>query len=114
MKNSIKEELKSHLVDRINDRVLTDENKDEWHFRSFNEDYYIIGYYESSEWLKKHDIGELEGANICIEYEIDNFGESQVYENSERVVNMLAYIYGEELLGEINADTIEGLKEATV
>lgn len=114
MKNSIKEELKSYLTDLINDRVLTDENKDEWHFHSFNEDYYIIGYYESSEWLKKHDIGELEGANICIEYEVDNFGEAKKYDNTEVVVNMLAYIYGEELLGEINADTIEELKEATV
>lgn len=111
MKNSIKEELKSHLLDLINDEVLTDDNKEDWHFHAFNEDYYIIGYYNSSEWLKNHGLGELEAAGICQQYEIENFGESKVYDNSESVVNMLAYIYGEELIHSLDVTTIEGLKE---
>jgi len=98
MNYSVKEELIDYIKDLINDQVLTEENRDEWHFHAFNEDYYIIGYYQCSQWLKKHGIGEFEAAGICQEYEIDNFGESKVYDNSEITVNMLVYIYGEEIL----------------
>ena len=110
MNTSVKTELQNHILDRINDGVLTNENKSEWHFHCFNEDYYIIGYFEASEWLKKHEIGEFEAAGICQQYEIDNFGESKVYNNSESVVNMLAYIWGEELIYSLDAETIEDLK----
>ena len=113
MKTSIKQELAQHVIDRINDGVLTTENKDDWHFHCFNEDYYCIGYYECSEWLKNHNIGEFEAAGICTQYEIDNFGEcSKVYDNSEKAVNMLAYIYGEELIYSVDVDTVEELMEA--
>jgi len=99
MNYSIKKELTSYVLDLISEQVLTDENREDWHYLAFNQDYYIIGYYQSSEWLKKHSIGELEGASICRQYEIDNFGESTTdYDNTEKIVNMLAYIYGEELI----------------
>jgi len=112
MKNLVKEELAGHILDRINDGIIDDENRGDWHFHCFNEDYYIIGYYEASEWLKQHDIDTFEAIHICNKYEIDNFGEtSNKYDNSESTVNMLAYIWGEELLCEINADNIEELKE---
>ena len=102
MKTTIKEELTSYVLDLINDKVLTDDNRDDWHFHSFNEDYYIIGYYQASEWLKKHNIDSFEAVGICQQYEIDNFGEaSSVYDNSEKVVNMLVYIYGEEIINEL-------------
>lgn len=111
MKTSVKEELLNTILDKINDGILTNDNKDEWHFYCFNEDYFLIGYYECSMWLKAHDIGEFEAAGICQQYEIDNFGESKVYDNSESVVNMLAYIWGEELIYSFDAETIEELKE---
>ena len=112
MKNSIKKELANHIIDKINDGIIDDTNKDEWHFYCFNEDYYIIGYYEASQWLKNHNIGEFEAANICNQYEIDNFGEtSNKYDNSETTVNMLAYIYGEELIYSLDASNIEELRE---
>ena len=99
MKTSIREELLSYIEDLKNDGVLTPENKDEWHFHAFNEDYYIIGYYEASQWLKKHNLDAFEAIGICQQYEIDNFGQCHtVYDNSVKVVNMLAYIYGEELI----------------
>ena len=113
MKTTIKTELSAHILDLINDGVLTNENREEWHFHSFNEDYYMIGYFQCSEWLKIHKIGEFEAAEICREYEQDNFGQiTGVYDNSEKVVNMLAYIYGEELLNEIDAANIKQLKKA--
>ncbi len=112
MKNSIKSELAAHIVNLINNGVLTNDNREDWHFHAFNENYYMIGYYQCSEWLKEHGIGEFEAASICNQYEIDNFGEtSNKYDNSESTVNMLAYIYGEELLNSINAETVEELKE---
>jgi len=113
MKNSIKTELAAHIVGLINDGVLTNENREDWHFHAFNEDYYLIGYYECSQWLKKHEIGEFEAAGICQKYELDNFGEStNIYDNSEKVVNMLAYIYGEELLSEFSSvDNVDDLLE---
>lgn len=112
MKTSVKTELLNHILDKINDGILTNENKDGWHFYCFNEDYYIIGYYEASQWLKRHNIGEFEAAGICQQYEKDNFGElTKVYDNSEAVVNMLTYIYGEELIYSFDAETVEELKE---
>lgn len=112
MKNSIKTELSAHIVDLINDGVLTNENREDWHFHAFNEDYYIIGYYNASEWLKRHGVDPFEAVGICREYEIENFGESgKLYDNAEETVNMLAYIYGEELLYSVNAETVEELLE---
>ena len=112
MKNSVRTELKNYLLDLINDGVLTNENVDDWHFHAFNEDYYIVGYYEASQWLKKHNIDAFEAVRICQEYEIEHFGEChKVYDNSETTVNMLAYFYGEELISSINANNVEELKE---
>jgi len=102
MRTTIKNELTDYINDLINDGVLNEENKEDWHFHAFNEDYYIIGYYNASEWLKRHNIDSFEAIQICNQYEIDNFGEtSNKYDNSESVVNMLVYIYGEELINEL-------------
>lgn len=111
METSVKQELAQHILDRINDGVIDNTNKDDWHFYCFNENYYIIGYHQASQWLKAHEIGEFEAAGICQQYEKDNFGESKIYDNSESVVNMLAYIWGEELLCSFNVDTVEELEE---
>lgn len=114
MRQSIKDELQSHIMDRISDGVLTDENRDDWHHHAFNEDYYIIGYYQAGQWLRKHGLGESEAANICVKWEQGNFGECyKEYNNAETVVNMLAYIWGEEILGELHdCETVAELKEA--
>ena len=108
---SIKEELASHILSMIEDEVISDDNKDEWHFHCFNEDYYIIGYHQASEWLNKHDIDPFVAIAICQDYEKDNFGETSIYDNSETTVNMLAYIFGEELLCLISANTIDELRK---
>lgn len=109
--SSVKRELAQHILDRITDGIITDDNRDDWHFYCFNEDYYIIGYYNASEWLKRHSIDPFEAVGICQQYEKDNFGESKVYDDSEKTVNMLAYIYGEVFLSEADCDTIDELQE---
>ena len=105
MKTSIKKELTEYVLNLINDGVLTEENKDDWHFQAFNEDYYLIGYYQCSEWLKHHGIDPFESIAICQQYEIDNFGEvGKPYDNAEETVNMLVYIYGEEVIYQVQSE----------
>ena len=111
MKTSIKTELANHILDKINDNILTNDNRDDWHFLCFNEDYYLIGYYQCSQWLKTHDIDTFEAIEICQQYEIDNFGEAKIYDNSEKTVNMLAYIFGEELIYSDDFKTVKKLKK---
>lgn len=108
---SIKKELASHILDRINDGVIDDKNKDEWHFYCFNEDYYIVYHSEAVKWLKNHNLDIFEAIDIVKEYETDNFGDFTTGVNPESIVNMLAYIFGEELIYSFDAETVEELKE---
>ncbi len=109
MNNSIKAELKAHVLTMILEGDLTEENIEEWHFHAFNEDPYLIGYYNCEEWLKKHDVDAFEAIAEVVQYEQDNFGEAYTSINSESIVNMFVYIKGEALLSGI--DTLEELKE---
>ena len=70
------------------------------HDHVFNRDYYIIGTYEAKKTLQEYDVWEA--INKVQNYEKDNFGE--VYtdlSDPERLVNVLFYIIGEEVLWEI-------------
>ena len=96
MKASVKEELTEYINDNKNDY------SEELHFHLFNEDYYIIGYYQAQEWLDQHEITVFEALETIRKYENINFGECKPYTNAEETVNMLVYIYGEELLCEMN------------
>jgi hypothetical protein len=97
MKTSIKEELIEYINDNKNDY------SEELHYHLFNQDYYIIGYYQCEEWLDHHNLSPFEAIGIIKEYELENFGEITTdISSSEKVVNMLVYIYGEELLCKMN------------
>lgn len=70
------------------------------HIEVFNTDYYIIGTWEAKEALKQYDV--FEALEKVQTYEKDNFGE--VYtdlSNPEKLINMLYYIIGEEVLFEL-------------
>jgi hypothetical protein len=102
MKQSIKAELKQHVQDLIENEALTPENVDDWHHIAFNQDYYIIGYYNAEEWLKKHDVSAFEVMATIVEYEEDNFGEvTSSLDNAESVVSMYVYILGEEIIQDV-------------
>lgn len=104
---SVISEFESYAEDCVNHGTINLGNKEEWHFYLFNKYYYIIGYYECSEWLKKHDIDPFDAVGTCQEYERDNFGEvSKTYDNSETTVNMLVYILGEQWLNDGGKDFI--------
>tara|TARA_R100000773_G_C4158669_1_gene77517 strand:+ start:53 stop:364 length:312 start_codon:yes stop_codon:yes gene_type:complete len=100
MKESVKKELKEYINENISTLVYQDFN--DLHFSLFNENFYIIGYYKGQQWLDKHNISVFEALETIREYEDEHFGECKHYTNAEEVVNMLAYIYGEELLIEMD------------
>ena len=98
MKDSIREELTKHL----NETIEYLGSNDEIHFHAFNEDYYIIAYYQAEQWLKKHELEVFEAIGICQEFEKEHFGELQTtYDNAETLVNHLVYWYGLELCNEL-------------
>jgi len=105
MQNSLKNELLSHVIQTIKDQEL--EDFDELHYHAFNEDYYIIGYYQADQWLKNHDISAWEAIADVIQWEQDTLGEVSLKPediNSEKVVNLYVYVKGEELLADFDLD----------
>ena len=73
------------------------------HNEVFNTSYYIIGRYEAKKALEEYGIWDaLEKVQ---EYEMDNFGEIYTdLSDPEKLVNMLYYIIGEEVLFEMMQD----------
>lgn len=75
------------------------------HNELFNMDYFIIGYYAAEQWLIKN-VGIFAAINEIKEYEESNFGQVTTdLSCSEKVVNMYAYIKGEELLNDCKTIT---------
>lgn len=69
------------------------------HHEVFNTSYYIIGVYEAKKALQEY--GVFEAIKKVQEYEKDNFGEVCTDLSPEKLVNMLYYIIGEEVLYEM-------------
>ena len=70
------------------------------HHEVFNTSYYIVGVYEAKKALEEYDV--FEALEKVQSYEKDNFGE--VYtdlSDPEKLINMLYYIIGEEVLFEM-------------
>ena len=97
MRNQAKEEIIESLEDGYSGYYC------DLHNEIFNTDYYIIGTYEAKKALEEY--GVFEAIKKVQEYEKDNFGE--VYtdlSDPEKLINMLYYIIGEEVLYEIMDD----------
>jgi|TARA_R110002020_G_scaffold76635_4_gene194116 hypothetical protein len=103
--NNQTNELRSYIIDSISD-VSADKAQQlthDWgdlrqglHQWLFNEDYYIIGYYNATKWLGSD---AFEAIGMIQEYEQDNFGQVTTdLSCPERVANMSAYIIGEALI----------------
>ena len=76
------------------------------HHEVFNTDYYIIGIYEAKKALEEYDV--FEAIEKVQTYEKDNFGEIYTdLSDPEKLVNMLYYIIGEEVLYEMMDDIDE-------
>jgi len=106
------DEIQSHIDeylkenrDYLKDNLGRYSDINELHNMIFNTDYFLIGYYQCEQWLKDKT---FECIGIIQDYENDQFGEvSTDLSNSENVVNMYAYIVGEELLYSMEDDLKE-------
>ena len=105
MIHTIEMELKQHVLDKFEDGTLDNDNRDEWHHIAFNEDYYIIGRYDAKAWLKDHEMDAFEAISEVVEYEKTHFGDVTTdISEPERVVNMLTYIWGQEIIDDFDED----------
>jgi len=98
---TLKEDVKNYIIEQLYDDVGLDQNINDLHHYLLNEDYFIIGYYQAEQWLKKDSI--FNAIEKIKDYEQTNFGQvSTDLSSSENVANMLAYILGEEILFDNN------------
>ena len=104
---AMREEAREAIIETLKDGY--DGYYCDLHHEVFNTDYYIIGSYEAKEALREYDVWEaIEKVQT---YEKENFGE--VYtdlSDPEKLINMLYYIIGEEVLYEM-MDGIEAWEE---
>ena len=95
---TMREEARERIIECLND-CYTGYYCD-LHNEVFNTDYYIIGTYQAKEALEEYDV--FEAIERVQTYEKENFGE--VYtdlSDPEKLINMLFYIIGEEVLWEM-------------
>lgn len=98
---TINSKILNHAIDGLANISADNTYGCDLHNKLFNEDYFIIGYYQAEEFLKACEDGIFGAIEIIKEYEQSNFGEvSTDFSSSEKVANMYAYIKGEELLSE--------------
>ena len=94
----MREEAKAAIIEALEDGYTG--YYCDLHNEVFNTDYYIIGTYRAKEALREYDV--FEAIEKVQTYEENNFGE--VYtdlSDPERLINMLYYIIGEEVLFEM-------------
>jgi hypothetical protein len=93
-------EIAEYILDNIED--YEDTEREELHHNLFNTDYYIIGTHKAKVWLNGYDTFHCIG--YIREYEQNNFGEINTdLADPEKIVNMLVYIIGEEILYDIES-----------
>jgi len=96
-KNQCIEEIQNYGLDRLKDSIGLDSYGCDLHHELYNMDYFIIGTYEAKKFLESY--GVFKAIEAVKDYEEFNFGENYTdYSNPEKLVNMLAYIIGEEFL----------------
>jgi hypothetical protein len=98
--NYKRNEIQEHFNDWIKDQdqEWINNNIDDLHHHVFNTDYYIIGTYKAKQWLGDEVFNIID---FIKEYEQSLFGDVHTDLSSpEAVVNMYAYIIGEEIVYE--------------
>ena len=111
LSNEAKEIFVSVITDELEHNCLPEDTihnnygcLSELHHKCFNEYFFIVGYYEASEFIKKHFKDAFNAIDIVKEYEEDNFGQFNTDIDSESICNMLAYIIGEEIIYSLDED----------
>ena len=115
MNTSIKEELLEHIFDLVKEGTLNRENTEDWQEIAFNQDYYIIGYHLAEQWIEWHSVSPFAVIEYVVDQHMDHFGECQLTPadfNAEKIVNLLVYFVGYELIGEHEQEIIEAAIQA--
>ena len=99
--NYKQEEIKNYILDNID--YFEGSRAEDLHHNLFNQDYYLIGYYQCSKWLGSAD-NLLDVLNYVHEWEEFNLGEIQTKTdiNSEKLVNLYVYCVGDEIFNNID------------
>ena len=110
------EEIKQYFLDYVKDNYtnLKEALEDEdLHHKVFNEDYYIIGYYQAEQWLiedGKNNFNNSQNMTFDVlgyvmEQEDLHLGEIHtVIDNAETLVNHYTYWLGREIIEEIREE----------
>jgi len=110
--NYKEEVIKDYLLQYLEDNDLTIKEvieDEDLHDKVFNQDYFIIGYYNAEQWLidEQGNNRTFEVLSYVQEQEKDNFGTLEtVYDNAETLVNHYAYWLGYEVIAEIQEELI--------
>ena len=111
LKQSAKNIFTSIIIEELEHNCLLEESlRDRYgdlsdlHFKLFNEEYFIVGYYQANKFIEANFSSTFEAIDIVKEYELDHFGEFTTQINSEAIANMLAYIIGEEIIYSLNEE----------
>ena len=108
------QEIEDYFNDWLDNNDMTLEQaykKYDWdlHHKVYNEDYFIIGYYQAEQWLidENGNNQTFEVLGYVMEQEQANFGEIQtVFDNAETLVNHYAYWLGQTIV-QAALDTLE-------
>ena len=104
------ETVKDYILDRLGDGIGETQDAGDLHHHLLNEDYFIIGTYKAKQFLGSETFNAIEKVKT---YEQDNFGEvSTDFSEPENVVNMFAYVVGEEILRE--SETLQDAWDRTL
>jgi hypothetical protein len=104
-------EIQNKLLDYVEDNNLTLSEAlqdDDLHFKVYNSDYFIVGYYNAEQWLidneRNYTFDVLE--YVQNQEEIAD-GTIEKIDNAERLVNLYAYWLGYEVIAELQAEQEE-------
>lgn len=91
------------ILDAIADGTLDNTMVEDLHLLCFNSEDFIVGNYECIQFIDKHyGSGAFDAISCVVEYEKDNFNNvSTDISSPEKVLNMVVYIHGEELIREL-------------
>ena len=108
---SVIHELNAYICESCMGEMSYSSLDEDLHEKIFNEQLYIIGYYNCEQWLKKHNLNIFEAIAFVQDYESENFGKDCVrsYTDAEKLVNMMTYIIGQELV-EIYQNKLKNFK----
>lgn len=95
MNYQTQQELKSLIIDAINDNRLNDKPVNEIHNEVFNTDYFIIGRYDAEKWLNENG-GIFNAIETIKDYELNN-------------LNVIQNNWDEDLNEELKAELLEEL-----